>query len=128
MSRFVHTCDIILTWDIIMDRSGNKNNIDRLKKLSNKYSVDESLKSEANKISQQYIPEAVQQSQKMALKLKQIRTILGYQNKSNEHTKPRQRIPYTEIKKDEKGASIKNFVVLMRKKRESGGLFSNHKN
>ena len=51
MSQFVHTCDIILTWDINMDKSGNKNNIDRLKKLSNKYSVDESLKSEANKIS-----------------------------------------------------------------------------
>ena len=70
------------------------------------------------RISPDAIQEAHEQSQQMAVKLKQIRAILGYQNQTARNSQPK--INVSESRKEEKGASIKNFVVLMRKKRESG--------
>ena len=73
------------------------------------------------------IPQAVEQSHQMAIKLKHIRAILGYQNKPTHKTLSRPVKILNDSRKEDKSASIKNFVVLMRKKKESEGFLSHRR-
>lgn len=65
---------------------------------------------------QDTISHAYKHSPQMAIKIKQIRTILGYQEENKLLQQPIS--SRLEVKNEEKGLNLKNFVASMRKRND----------
>ena len=108
----------------------NKSQIDRITRLSEKYRIDSPLDHHQLELSGDSIRQAYRQSQQMAIKLKQIRSTLGYQNDtaSGRPTPQQPPLPLPKAKKEDRGLNLKKFVLSMRKRTESGGIVAHSKN